>query len=294
MTLRYRLDTVLQFLVGGLLSSLLLVAGPLSAAAQDSSSDEDEETERPTAISVGNLSSNFTFSGSGENAGAYNYSGNARALMISGPNGSLTVDYGSGLRTGQFDRDTRRTIGAETFFGGNAALFDEFLRLPLSVYVPIRFHLDYRYVQPRNPELSNLHRGAGGLGAGGGAQIQLPIGPDFIKDNLFVRGSAVLVPAVATSFGSSDGEGPGDVVDGDPEIETSRTRMRRTFDINLEALFTELLGESTGVMVGYTFRAYDRSREKPSSVGDVIDAATLSGNYVQTNVQHMIRVGLSW
>jgi hypothetical protein len=277
-------------LFGALLSGLLLVAGPLSAAAQDSSSDADEETERPTAISVGNLSSNFTFGGSG----AYNYSGNARALMISGPNGSLMVDYGSGLRTGQFDRDTRRTIGAETLFGGNATLFDEFLRLPLSVYVPIRFHLDYRYVQPRNPELSNLHRGAGGLGAGGGAQIQLPIGPDFIKDNLFVRGSAVLVPAVATSFGSSDGGDPGDVVDGDPEIETSRTRMRRTFDINLEALFTELLGESTGVMVGYTFRAYDRSREKPSSVGDVIDAATLSGNYVQTNVQHMIRVGLSW
>jgi len=47
-------------------------------------------------------------------------------------------------------------------------------------------------------------------------------------------------------------------------------------------------------MVGYTFRAYDRSQEKPSGVGDVIDAATLRGEYVQTNVQHMVRVGLSW
>lgn len=288
MTLRYRLNTVLRLLVGALLSGLLLAAVPLSAPAQDDSSNTEDEEDGPTAVSVGNLSSNFTFGGSG----AYNYNGNARALMISGPNGSLLVDYASSLGAGEFDRDARRTIGAEALFGGNATLFDEFLRLPVSLYIPIRFNLDYRYIQPRNPELSNLHRGAAGFGAGGGAQLQLPVGPDFIKDNLFLRGSAVFVPAVATSLGGSSGSD--DMTDGELEIETSRTRMRRTFNINLEALFTELLGESTGVMVGYTFRAYDRSRKKPSSVGDVIDAATLSGEYVETNVQHLIRVGLSW
>lgn len=294
MNIRHTALTVFRLSLRVLVFSSLFVVVPLSVTAQDNSSNADGENDGPTALSVGNLSSDFTFGGSGENAGAYNYSGNARAIMISGPNGSLLIDYASGLRSGQFDRDTRRTIGAETLFGGNATLFDELFRLPLSLYVPIRFHLDYRYVQPRNPELSNLHRGAGGLGAGGGAQLQLPIGPDFIKDNLFVRGSAVLVPAVATSLGRDDGEGPSDVVDGDPQIETSRIRMRRTLDMNLEALFTELLGEETGVMVGYTFRAHGRSVEKPSSVGDVIDAATLSGDYLQTNVQHMIRVGLSW
>jgi len=291
---RNRSVTLFQFSFGVLLTGLLLVAGPLSATAQDKPSNTDEEDDGPVALSVGNLSSDFTFGGSGENAGAYNYTGNARAIMISGPNGSLLVDYGSDLNSGQFDRDTRRTIGAEAFFGGNATLFDEFLHLPLSLYIPIRINLDYRYTQPRNPELSNLHRGAAGLGAGGGAQLQLPIGPDFIKDNLYLRGSAVLVPAVATSLSNSDGEGSSDVVEDDSGIETSRTRMRRTLDINVEALFTELIGEDTGVMVGYTLRAYDRSRETPSSVGDVLDAATLSGDYVQTNVQHMIRVGLSW
>lgn len=294
MSLRYRNPAISKLLLGVFLVSFLFAGGPLSAPAQDKSSDTEDEDDRPTAVSVGNLSSNFTFSGSGENAGAYNYSGNARAVMISGPNGSLMVDYGSGLRTGQFDRDTRRTIGAEALFGGNAELFEELLYLPLSIYIPFRFHLDYRYVQPRSPELSNLHRGAAGFGAGGGAQIRLPVGPDFIRDNLYLRGSAVIVPGVATSLGRSSEGDPSDVIEGDSGIETSRTRMRRTFDINLEALFTELLGEDTGVMVGYTFRAYDRSREKPSSVGDVIDAATFSGNYVQTNVQHMIRVGLSW
>ena len=277
-----------RVLLGGLLAGLILIAVPPSAVAQSATADEDDD-DGPTALSVGNLSSDFTFGGSG----GYNYDGSARALMVSGPNGSLMVDYASGLGTGQFDRDTRRTIGAEALFGGNATLFDEFLRLPISVYIPIRVNLDYRYLQPRSPDQSNLHRGGAGLGAGGGAQLQLPVGPDFIKDNLYVRGSALLVPAVATTLNGGDDETARTIGD-DAPISASRTRMRRTLDLNLEAHFTELIGEDTGIMAGYTFRAHGRSREEPSSVGDVIDAATLSGSYVQTNVQHMIRVGLTW
>ncbi|WP_263791371.1 hypothetical protein [Salinibacter sp.] len=285
---RHHEAATLRVLFGGLLAGLILTAAPPSAVAQRPDTDEDDD-DGPTALSVGNLSSDFTFGGSG----GYNYDGGARALMVSGPNGSLMVDYASGLGTGGFDRDTRRTIGAEALFGGNATLFDEFLRLPISVYIPIRINLDYRYLQPRNPDQSNLHRGGAGLGAGGGAQLQLPVGPDFIKDNLYVRGSALLVPAVATTLNSGDDETARTIGD-DAPISASRTRMRRTLDLNLEAHFTELIGEDTGIMAGYTFRAYGRSREEPSSVGDVIDAATLSGSYVQTNVQHMIRVGLTW
>jgi len=288
MNQRHHDATMWRVLLGGLLAGLILIAVPPSAVAQSATADEDDD-DGPTALSVGNLSSDFTFGGSG----GYNYDGGARALMVSGPNGSLMVDYASGLGTGQFDRDTRRTIGAEALFGGNATLFDEFLRLPISVYIPIRINLDYRYLQPRNPDQSNLHRGGAGLGAGGGAQLQLPVGPDFIKDNLYVRGSALLVPAVATTLNSGDDETARTIGD-DAPISASRTRMRRTLDLNLEAHFTELIGEDTGIMAGYTFRAYGRSREEPSSVGDVIDAATLSGSYVQTNVQHMIRVGLTW
>jgi len=267
---RHQDATMWRGLFGGLLAGLILIAVPPSAVAQRPDADEDDDDDGPTALSVGNLSSDFTFGGSG----GYNYDGSARALMVSGPNGSLMVDYASGLGTGQFDRDTRRTIGAEALFGGNATLFDEFLRLPISVY--IRINLDYRYLQPRNPDQSNLHRGGAGLGAGGGAQLQLPVGPDFIKDNLYVRGSALLVPAVATTLNGGDDETARTIGDDTP-ISASRTRMRRTLDLNLEAHFTELIGEDTGIMAGYTFRAYGRSREEPSSVGDVIDAATLSG-----------------
>ncbi|WP_251965565.1 hypothetical protein [Salinibacter ruber] len=286
---RHQDATMWRVLFGGLLAGLILIAVPPSAVAQRPDADEDDDDDGPTALSVGNLSSDFTFGGSG----GYNYDGSARALMVSGPNGSLMVDYASGLGTGQFDRDTRRTIGAEALFGGNATLFDEFLRLPISVYIPIRINLDYRYLQPRNPDQSNLHRGGAGLGAGGGAQLQLPVGPDFIKDNLYVRGSALLVPAVATTLNGGDDETARTIGDDTP-ISASRTRMRRTLDLNLEAHFTELIGEDTGIMAGYTFRTFGRSQEEPSSVGDVIDAATLSGSYVQTNVQHMIRVGLTW
>ncbi len=286
---RHQDATMWRVLFGGLLAGLILIAVPPSAVAQRPDADEDDDDDGPTALSVGNLSSDFTFGGSG----GYNYDGSARALMVSGPNGSLMVDYASGLGTGQFDRDTRRTIGAEALFGGNATLFDEFLRLPISVYIPIRINLDYRYLQPRNPDQSNLHRGGAGLGAGGGAQLQLPVGPDFIKDNLYVRGSALLVPAVATTLNGGDDETARTIGDDTP-ISASRTRMRRTLDLNLEAHFTELIGEDTGIMAGYTFRTYGRSQKEPSSVGDVIDAATLSGSYVQTNVQHMIRVGLTW
>ena len=167
---RYRSVIVSQRLLGVLLFGLLLVAVPCSAVAQDDSSNSEDEDGGPSSVSVGNLSSNFTFGGSG----AYNYEGNARALTISGPKGSLLLDYASSLSSGQFDRDTRRTIGAETLFGGNAHLFRDLLRLPLSIYIPIRINLDYRYTQPRNPELSNLHRGAAGLGAGGGLDFSFP------------------------------------------------------------------------------------------------------------------------
>lgn len=276
-------STVLSSCIGLFLLGGFLLGTPTSAVAQSESSSAEEE-DGPTSLAVGNLSTDFSFGGT-----TYGYNKNARSLMVSGPNGSLLLDYSSGLDTGGFDRDTRRTIGAEALFGGNAYLFEEFLMLPLDIYIPIRLNLDYRYVQPQEPGQSNLHRGAGGLGAGGGAQLQLPVGPDFIKDNLYVRGTAVLVPGVGTTLSGGD-----DDLDDDSPVSASRTRMRRTFDINLEALFTELLGEDTGVMVGYTFRTYNRSREKPSSVGDVIDAATLSGDYTQGNVQHMIRVGLSW
>lgn len=293
MTLHYIRRSASGFFLVALLVACFCAIMPTGVAAQDSPTETTEEETGPTSISVGNLSTTFTYGGSGELAGVYNYEQNVRALMISGPNGSLLFDYTSDLSTGEFDRETRRTIGAEALFGGNAYLFKDFLHLPLHIYVPIRINLDYRYVQSTDPELSNLHRGAAGLGLGGGAQLRFPIGPDFIKDNLVARGSAVLVPAVATSLGRSEGDDTGFSTD-EPPITASRTRMRRMFNINLEVLFTELLGDDAGVMAGYTFRAYNRSPDKPSSVGDVIDAATLSGSYVETSVQHMVRIGLSW
>jgi hypothetical protein len=271
-----------------------LLPGPLLAQSTSDSGGESEEAgdEGPTVVSVGNLTTNFNYGRAIAQGGAYSYQKNVRALMISGPGGSLLVDYASNLGGSGSEQETRRTIGAETLFGGNIYLLRDALFLPLSVYVPVRFNLDYRYVQPTDASRSNLHRGAAGLGAGAGGQLRLPVGPDFIKENLLVRGTAVLVPAITSSFGGSD---PDELVnpEGSP-VSTSGTRMRRAINLNLEILFDDLLGGDTGVMAGYTFQAYGHSAEKPSSVGDVIDAATLYGDYTKVNEQHMVRVGLTW
>jgi hypothetical protein len=282
----------------GLLAAVLLLAllpGPLLAqSASDSGgeSEGDNDDEGPTVVSVGNLTTDFSYGRAIARGGAYNYQKNVRALMISGPGGSFLVDYASNLGGRGPEQETRRTIGAEALFGGNVYLFRDFLFLPFSVYVPIRANLDYRYVQPTDASRSNLHRGAAGLGAGAGGQLRLPVGPDFIQENVLVRGTAVLVPGITSSFGGSD---PDELVnpEGSP-VSTSATRMRRAINLNLEILFDDLLGGDTGVMAGYTLQATGHSAERPSSVGDVIDAATLYGDYTKVSEQHKVRVGLTW
>lgn len=272
-----------------------LLPGSLLAQSSSDSSEEDgepSESEGPTVVSVGNLTTDFRYGRTVAQGSAYSYQNNGRALMISGPGGSLLVDYASNLGGEGSERDTRRTIGAETLFGGNAYLFREFLYLPLSVYVPIRVNLDYRYVQPTDPGRSNLHRGAAGLGAGAGGQLRLPVGPDFIKENLLVRGTAVVVPGITSSLGGSDTDELTDLEQS--PLSATATRMRRAINLNLEVIFDDLLGGDTGVMAGYTFKATGHSAQKPSSVGDVIDAATLQGDYTKVGEQHMVRVGLTW
>jgi len=281
------------FLAAFLLAFLL--PGPLlaqSSSSGDEDSGDSSESDGPTVVSVGNLSTDYSYGRVVAQGSAYSYQKSVRALMISGSGGSLLVDYASNLGGSGSEQETRRTIGAEALFGGNVYLFREFLFLPFSVYVPIRANIDYRYVQPTDPSRSNLHRGAAGLGAGAGGQLRLPVGPDFIKENLLVRGTAVIVPAITSSLGGSE---PDQLINPESSpVSTSATRMRRAINLNLEVIFDDLLGGDTGVMAGYTFKATGHSAQKPSSVGDVIDAATLYGDYTEVSEQHMIRVGLTW
>lgn len=280
-------------ILAALLLTALLPGSLLAQSSSETGGEGGPDGEGPTVVSVGNLTTDFRYGRTIAQGSAYNYQKNVRALMISGPGGSLLVDYASNLGPSGSDRDTRRTIGVEGLFGGNAYLFRDFLFLPLSVYVPIRVNLDYRYVQPTDPSRSNLHRGAAGLGAGAGGQFHLPVGPDFIKENLRVRATAVLVPAITSSLGRSSD--PDELINPESSpVSATATRMRRAINLNLEVMFDDLLGGDTGVMAGYTFKATGHSAQKPSSVGDVIDAATLQGDYTKVGQQHMVRVGLTW
>ena len=278
-----------KFLCSFSIACLLAIAGPCLAQGQDSTEPENndadaaETLESPTSISVGNLSSNFSLSDE------FNYDTNSRGIMISGSSGSLMFDYANIDTPNNAERSSRTTVGAEALFGGNAYLFRNFLRLPMDIYIPIRLNLDYRFMESVSSETSNLHRGAAGLGAGAGAELRFPVGPQFIQDNLMARGSAVVIPGVSTTLNSTDDENQSA-----SPVSSSNTRMRRTIDFNIEVLLTELLGESAGVMVGYTFRTYSRSPQEPKNLGDVVDAATLSGDFIETSTQHMFRIGLCW
>ena len=273
-----------------LLTLLLLVLAVPPASAQ---SDEDSEDEDGiTSLTVGYITTDFDYIPPVQGFGSpYDFSKNLRGLMLSTRHGSLMLDYG------KFEDDgtSRRTIGAELLTGGNAYLFREFFDLPIGVYVPIRFNLDYRYVQPDVSERNNLHLGAAGVGAGAGARIRLPVGPDFLEENFEARVTGVFVPGIMSGLSdieTPDTNDPGEDLINDDSFND--TRLRRMFNFNVEARLAEVLGDNVGITAGYTFRLYGRSESSPDSVGAFIDNVMLTGTYPRTNLQNVVRLGINW
>lgn len=271
--------------------AFLLLLGLLPTPAVAQSGGDSDEEGGVTSLTVGYLANDFDYLGGPTGTNPFAFDKNLRSLKLSTRHGSLLLDY---ERFGE-EGNKRRTFGAELLTGGNPYLFEEFLHLPVGIYMPIRVNLDYRYVEPQNPERNNLHFGAAGIGAGAGARLRLPIGPDFLKENFEARLTGVFVPAIMT--GISDIEAPSardpgaGLADGDTFDDT---RLRRMFDINLDIELAEILSESVGITAGYTFRIYGHSAEAPSSAVDYLDAVTLTGTYTQTSAQNVVRLGINW
>jgi hypothetical protein len=277
-------------LLCSILTSLLLFAFlPTSALAQ--SEEDSGGDDGLTSLTVGYLANDFDYLGGPAGGNPFAFDKNLRSLKLSTRHGSLLLDY---ERFGG-EANKRRTFGAELLTGGNSYLFREFLHLPIGIYVPIRVNLDYRYVEPRNPERNNLHFGAAGLGAGAGARLRLPIGPDFLKENFEARLTGVFVPAVMMGISDIEApsaEDPGAGLVGEDTFDD--TRLRRMFDINLDIELAEILSDNVGITAGYTFRIYGHSAGPPSSAVDYLDAVTLTGTYTQTSAQNVVRVGINW
>lgn len=273
----------------GIFTALLFAVLPVVAPAQ--SSGDAGEDEGVTSLTVGYIASDFDYLGGPTGTSPYAFDKSLRSLKLSTRSGSLLLDY---ERFGE-EGNKRRTFGAELLTGGNLHLFRDFLHLPIGIYLPIRANLDYRYVEPQNPERNNLHFGAAGVGTGAGARLRLPVGPDFLKENFEARLTGVFVPAVMT--GISDIEAPsaadpgGDLVGEDTFDDT---RLRRMFNINLDVELAKILGGNVGLTAGYTFRIYGHSAEAPGSAADYLDAVTLTGTYTQTSVQNVVRFGINW
>jgi len=273
-----------------ILASLFLIGLlPTPAAAQ---SDQDSgEDDGVTSLTVGYLANDFDYLGGPTGASPFAFDKNLRSLKLSTRHGSLLLNY---ERFGE-EGNKRRTFGTELLTGGNPYLFREFLHLPIGVYLPIRVNLDYRYVEPSNPDRSNLHLGAAGIGAGAGARLRLPIGPDFLQENFEARLTGVFVPGIMSSLGDIEVPSAEDPSDSFVEEDSfGETRLRRMFDINLDIELAEILSESVGITAGYTFRIYGHSAEAPSSAVDYLDAVTLTGTYTQTSAQNVIRLGINW
>jgi len=272
-----------------LLTLLLLTLAVPSASAQ---SDEDSEEDGITSLTVGYITTDFDYIPPGGGFDSpYDFNKNLRGLMFTTRHGSLMLDY----EKFEDEGTSRSTIGAELLTGGNAYLFREFFDLPIGVYVPIRLNLNYRYVQPDVSERKNLHLGAAGIGAGVGARVRLPVGPDFLEENFEARVTGVFVPGVMS--GLSDIEAPATNAPGDDFVDDDSfndTRLRRMFNFNIEARLAEVLGDGVGITAGYTFRLYGRSERSPGSFGDYIDNVMLAGTYPRTNLQSVVRLGINW
>lgn len=247
-----------------------------------------------TSLTVGYFNVDFEYA-SAENGYIYAFTGPALAFMLAGPLSSLSVAFGNedGLPLAgdslSFSPD-RSMIDVALVTGGNINLLQVPGPAPVGVYVPIRLHLGYRFLNTsekdvRGDAISSAHIPSATLGAGAGAWVRIPTGVPVLQDRL------VGAAALTIGYGAMN-----EVVDGTFEVE--RTRVVRTTDFNLEAKLERLLNNKTGVSVGYTYRTAYWSDDYITDLVDSPSAPTRWANdlsdFSQRSRQHLLRVGLNW
>jgi hypothetical protein len=276
-------------------AALLLLLNAGLATAQTSTGQGTPKTNDPSlapSLTVGYLNTDFSYRGT--SATAYDFEGPLAALMLGWQQGSLTLSYGTSDSTSVWP--ALRTANASLWIGGDVYIFRSLFRLPLALYVPLRLNADYGYVSLNTENASadgpddrpTLHLAGGGLGAGGGARLAFPVGPSFIKDNLVAQVSYVFAPGLMGNLGEG--------FDAARTLERplDELKLRWATDLNVELQFKNLLGDSVGVMAGYTLRTVSRSPEKPSAFGDVLDTFVDRSDFVEVTDQHVFRIGINW
>src|SRR6056297_37427 len=252
---------------------------------QETSDDNDDRNT--TSLTVGYIDDEFLIA-TDEGSDQFYFVGETAGAMISGKGANLMFAYGNADANGS-DGFILFFV-ADLSFGFNIHLFRNFLRLPVSIYVPIRLNTGYRNLSLVDEE-DALHLIQAGIGAGAGASVRIPTGLPVLRDNL--TGFASLVRSVGglgeISSTVADQAGAND------ESAISGIRLMQNTDLNIEAKFERLLGDNTGVTIGLTIRWQSWTEEKADEFLQVLDVVTgQQENLTERGKQTFLRVGINW
>jgi len=251
------------------------------------SQSNDNSDRNTTSLTVGYIDDEFLLE-TDQGSDRFYFEGETAGAMISGKGANLMFAYGSA--DANESEGEIRSLAADLNFGGNIHLFRNFLRLPLSIYVPIRLNAGYRNLSLLEED-ETLHLAQAGIGAGAGASVRIPTGLPLLRDNL--TGFASLVRSVG---GLGDISSTVNEQTGADEMSVlSGIRLMQNTDLNIEAKFERLLGENTGVTVGLTIRWQSWTEEKADEFLQVLDVATgQQENLTKRGKQTFLRVGINW
>lgn len=250
-------------------------------------SSVDKSNRNTTSLTVGYIDDEFLIA-TDDGSNRFYFAGETAGAMISGKRANLMFAYGSSDASG--GDDEIRSLSADLSFGGNVHIFRNFLRLPVSIYVPIRFNAGYRNLSMIEEE-DALHLAQAGIGAGAGASVRIPTGLPILRDNL--TGFASLVRSVGgmgeISSTVADQVGAGE------ESVLSGIRLMQNTDLNIEAKFERLLGDKTGVTAGITIRWQSWTEEKADEFIQLLDVITgQQENLTKRGHQTFLRIGINW
>lgn len=242
-----------------------------------------------TSITVGYLDDDFRYVDrdetllDDEGAPLYRNTSALSTVMFSAQHTSLLLGYGVQNSRPERNQPALRTLYVAAEAGENLRLFDDVVRLPLQVYVPVRLLLGYRATtgRPGTPteELATLHLANAQAGAGIGGAFTFPGALPVVGDNLVGFASVV--------------RGLGGV--GDLQRTLDGVRLARSLDVNLEVQVRRIFGGQAGLTVGYTYSTLSWSDQGVTSVFDFLDVLVGAADGFQRNsVQSLFRVGINF
>lgn len=239
----------------------------------------------PTSITYG-LQSNYFAYLSADSSHTYRFESSSQAIMFSGEGSYLLLSYGSQPVDSAAFAPGLSMIQAQAGLGGQSYLFENMFGLPLRAFIPTQLQLGYRYLAPGSEDFSTLgradveplHLASAGLALGAGADARIPKLVPVLEDRLMAR-AMLLFGAGATT----------NVLTQFEELGLMGSR-----ELHLEARLERVLGNKTGVTIGYVFRQQNWALGTPESVQDVLEAFLEPGNLDQKSTQHLVRIGLNF